>query len=131
MESADELRRYYAELSDEALAEAHAEGGSSYSPEAWAAIVAALESRRPGAGEPDRVLPPPLAAGSEAPRRPRYFVAELGIVALAVALGLPGSLVPSRSPLIRFVVLIVCMVAAMELYAWARLGRFPHWRGDE
>jgi hypothetical protein len=41
----DDLRRYYASLPDEALAEAYAEGEASYRPEAWAEIVSAMAAR--------------------------------------------------------------------------------------
>jgi hypothetical protein len=42
----DELRRYYASLGDEALAEAVAEGEAAYQPAAWRAIQLEVIARR-------------------------------------------------------------------------------------
>jgi len=43
---ADELRRRYADLPDEALAEAYAAGEANYQPAAWQVLLAEISSRR-------------------------------------------------------------------------------------
>jgi len=51
---ADELRRRYAELPDEALAEAYAAGETNYQPVAWQILVAEISSRHLAFAAPEQ-----------------------------------------------------------------------------
>ena len=50
----DELRRRYADLPDEALAEAYAAGETAYQPVAWQVLLAEISSRHLTLGTPER-----------------------------------------------------------------------------
>lgn len=68
--SRDDLKREYARASDEELLEAHSEGASAYTPEAWSAIQAELAKRSPvGTSRRAGARHNPAAGTADSPKR--------------------------------------------------------------